>query len=394
MNDLATRAAQVLKDNDRGEHTVPSPKLYPHQWAWDSAFAAIGWAHVDRGRALAELRRLMGSAWPDGRVPHIYFDPDATGYWPDPAFWGTTESSSITQPPVWGTAAWRLFELGVDGEDLRPLVPAIEASHRFFRTARDPNGWGLVAVVHPWESGLDNCPVWDEPLSQIDPAEAPPFVRRDVDHVADPAERPTDDHYRRYAVIVKAIAADDFGPGPFAVYDPLMTACLARSEHDLARLCGALSIETDAALRAARIAKALERLWDDALGRYRYVDAHGGALDAEVVGGYLPLILDDLPAERRARLDAGLTARFDTPYPVPSTAPSDPAFDPRRYWRGPTWLNIDWLLAPYVSLPLKDRALELADRVGFREYYHPITGEGLGADQFTWSAALVLDWLA
>ncbi len=394
MTDLAERAARILRDNDRGEHTVPSPKLYPHQWAWDSAFAAIGWAHLDKGRALTELKRLLASAWPDGRVPHIAFDPNAAGYWPDPAFWGTTDSSSITQPPVWGTAAWRLYELGVDGEDLRPLVEPIERSHAFFAAARDANDWGLVAVVHPWESGLDNCPVWDVPLERIDPAQAPHFVRRDVAHVADPAERPTDDHYKRYAVIVKAIAAEDFGPGPFAVYDPLMSACLARSERDLARLCDALSIETNAGARAARITDALERLWDEDLGRYQYVDAHGGPLAPDVIGGYVPVMLEGLSKARRDRLRAGLAARFDTPYPVPSTAPIDPAFDPRRYWRGPTWLNIDWLIAPHVDLPLVDRALALVEESGFREYYHPLTGEGLGADQFTWSAALVLDWLA
>lgn len=391
MTSLLDDAIAVLKNNDRGRHTVPSPNLYPHQWAWDSAFAAIGWAHFDPARARAELECLFSAQWPDGRVPHIRFDPGSTGYWPDASFWGTTDSTSITQPPVWATAALRCHELGVEG--LAALVEPMERSHRFFAAARDPLGWGLVAVVHPWESGLDNAPAWDEPLEAIDPAQSPQFVRRDTEHVADPSERPTDDHYKRYAVIVKAIEAEGFGPGPFAVYDPLMSACLARGERDLAKLGRALGVETQADERAARIERSLvEHLWDEERGRFVYYDAVARRpITNDVIGGYLPAMLEGIAS--RDRLVANLASRFDAPFPLPSTSPNDPAFDARRYWRGPTWMNINWLLAPTVGPELVDRSLALVEKSGFREYYDPRTGDGLGADSFAWTAALVIDWL-
>jgi len=47
-----------------------------------------------------------------------------------------------------------------------------------------------------------------------------------------------------------------------------------------------------------------------------------------------------------------------------------------------------------VGIDIVDRSLELLDREGFREYFDPLTGEGLGARSFSWSAALALDWLA
>src|SRR6185312_4908462 len=91
-----------------------------------------------------------------------------------------------------------------------------------------------------------------------------------------------------------------------------------------------------------------------------------------------------------------------TAYPVPTTPPDSAAFDRRRYWRGPTWMNTNWLL--YQALRgtrhnvLADRvvtsSLRLAARAGFREYYDPLDGAGLGAAGFSWSAALTLDWLA
>jgi hypothetical protein len=40
------------------------------------------------------------------------------------------------------------------------------------------------------------------------------------------------------------------------------------------------------------------------------------------------------------------------------------------------------------------RTLDLVRRGGFFEYFHPDTGEGLGSASFSWTAALVLDFLA
>ena len=228
---LRDRAEAVLRANDRGRYTVPSPKLYPHQWAWDSAFAAIGWAHLDPDRAVTELETLLAGQWPDGRIPHILFH-DLTGrYFPGPEFWQTQNSSTITQPPVWASAARRLWELGACRRRLTSLLPAIERSHQFFWQQRDPLGWHLVAVTHPWESGMDNSPTWDEPLQAVDPTQAPAFQRVDKEIVGDSNQRPSDDEYRRYAVLVQQIAQNGFGLSQFQVYDPCMSAILAKAEQ-------------------------------------------------------------------------------------------------------------------------------------------------------------------
>ncbi|MFN3199643.1 MAG: MGH1-like glycoside hydrolase domain-containing protein [Bradymonadia bacterium] len=398
---LAEAAIAVLRDNDRpnawGRHTIPSGHLYPHQWAWDSAFAAIGWRHVDPDRALVELEVLMKGAWPDGRVPHIYFHDLSGEYFPGPEFWKTERSTSITQPPIWATAALQVFESLPDVERFTPLVHAMARSHTWFAEHRDPSNWGAVAVVHPWESGLDNCPAWDAPMQAVDPSRAPAFKRVDIDRVDDPSERPTDDDYKRYAVMVHDIAADGFGPGSgFAVYDPLMTAILARGEQDLAELarkCGLTELASEADARADRLRAGLrDHLWRSDLGRFIYYDAIADApITVDVIGGYVPLMLD-WSDEITAALKSGLAARYDVAHPLPSTAPDTSPFDARRYWRGPTWINIDWLLAPHVD-GVREKATELVRSGGFREYYQPLTGEGLGAKGFAWTAALVLDWL-
>src|SRR6187431_2861217 len=119
-NDVLQSAAAVLAENWRETHTVPSGGLYPHQWSWDSAFIAIGLAHIDPSRALEELEHLFKAQWADGRVPHIVFDPNVPDYWPGPDLWGSREvsaapttvaTSGLIQPPMHAIAAWRILEI-------------------------------------------------------------------------------------------------------------------------------------------------------------------------------------------------------------------------------------------------------------------------------------------
>jgi hypothetical protein len=73
MNDLSERARDTLRGNDRGGYTVPTARLYPFQWNWDSAFVAMGFATFDADRAWREVERLLEGQWDDGMVPHIVF---------------------------------------------------------------------------------------------------------------------------------------------------------------------------------------------------------------------------------------------------------------------------------------------------------------------------------
>ena len=42
IRDRFQNAVEIITRNDRGGYTVPTSKLYPHQWNWDSAFTALG----------------------------------------------------------------------------------------------------------------------------------------------------------------------------------------------------------------------------------------------------------------------------------------------------------------------------------------------------------------
>jgi glycogen debranching enzyme len=108
-------------------------------------------------------------------------------------------------------------------------------------------------------------------------------------------------------------------------------------------------------------------------------------------------------SEHAVRL-AGLVDRLRTDawwpeHPVPSIATGTPEFDPERYWSGPTWVNTNWLVIeglhrrgqPALAEELRRRTVALVAARGCAEYFSPVTGEPLGADAFSWTAALVLD---
>ena len=165
---LRRAALAVLARNDLGDWTKPAPRLYPHQWSWDSAFVAIGLAPVNLDRALRELETLFSAQWSDGRVPHIVFNPEAHDYFPGPEWWASASTnaaaprdratSGLVQPPVHAIAAQRILYLAIDQkadaivERVRALYPRLLAWHRYLASARDPLASGLLVIYHPWES--------------------------------------------------------------------------------------------------------------------------------------------------------------------------------------------------------------------------------------------------
>ncbi|WP_436800905.1 MGH1-like glycoside hydrolase domain-containing protein [Streptomyces avermitilis] len=424
---LHLRAARVLEDNWTGASTVPSRGLYPHQWSWDSAFISIGLRHLSPLRAQTELETLLGAQWGDGRIPHIVFNPSVPldAYFPSPDFWRsstagraagaprTVQTSGIVQPPVHALAAWlvHLSDPGLSRSRgfLSRVYPHLAAWHRYLLHRRDLGGGGLVSVVHPWEQGMDNSPTWDEPLSRVTPAPARSFRRADLDHGA-AEDRPTDLDYGRYVRLATDYRDGEYadGRGEFAVEDPAFNALLIASEHALARIaCELGAAGTARHTRAERLTAALvDRLWDPAEGMFFCRDVRtGGLVPERSVAGLIPLLLPALPRDIAAALVRTVCGPHfglgDTTRLVPSYDLTGEAFDPHRYWRGPAWFNINWLLERGLRLhgergradALRDAALRTADMSGFAEYVDPYTGEACGALGFSWTAALALDLL-
>ena len=425
---LVERALAVLAANQLGDATVPSPVLYPHQWSWDTAFMAMAYARHDPARARVELTALFRGQWTDGMLPHIVFS-ERHDYFPGAGFWQSGRSpaapvppegpatSAIVQPPVHALAVRAVQRH--DGDDpatrafVADMIPRLTAWHDHLHRYRG-DADGLVEIWHPWESGMDNSPLWDDALARIALDDGvPDYSRIDV-KVADPDERPTTAEYDRYVHLVDVSRRLDHDPVavrtaiPFRIHDVVFNTLLVEAERALAELIEVAGGDGSAAhARAAATAAAIDdRLWDDELGLYVDRDLLADeAIRVRCVAGCAPLLAAIPTGSRAERVLAHVAAMATRPGPVGEVLPSlpvdDPRFLPRRYWRGPVWPVLQWIVVgglrrhgrPAEADRVRDGLLDLVERNGFSEHYDPVDGGGHGGRQFAWTAAIVLDLL-
>ncbi len=439
LTGMARQAAEILHHNDMGEWTRAAPELYPHQWSWDTGFIAVGLAHLDISRAARELLSLFAHQWKTGKVPHIVFNPDAPpeSYFPGAEHWASAGefpdappappyTSALCQPPTHALGALRIREVAKEGgtEDaalgfLRELYPRLLHWHRYLLTYRDPEGSGLVTIYHPWESGTDNSPRWDAALAAVEVGEMPPYERRDLEHVDDPSERPSDEEYARYIWLVELIKRASSGEGeiyeshPFLVKDVLFSAILVTANEALLEIAEVVDAPDDERAKISawteRGRRGLKGCWSPELDLCLDHDLRQDAPSrVRTVAGFAPMVAGGLDPGRLEILMQTLDStpflgRKDLYLPLPpSTSPTEPRFHPRSYWRGPIWPVVTWLL--WRSLvregeagraeALRLAALHQLSAGGLAEYFEPFTGEPLGSDGQSWTAAVALDWIA
>ena len=422
---LADRAVSVLRANDTGLFTKPGPHQYPHQWNWDSALIALGLSHFDLPRAQLEIRSLLAGQWLDGMLPHVVYHHAASDYFPTAAFWQTESSpyapgvptSGITQPPLLTTVLRRMHSRSPMPDFVREVYPALLRWHRWLHTARDADGSGLACILHPWESGTDDSPRWLALLAALRPEAVPEFQRGDTLHV--PAmERPHRADYERFIYLIDVFRKLRYAPAgllansPFLVQDVLFNAILFRADEDLRALAVSLdqpAAEIDAWLSRMRPGFDL-RFWDENAGLYYDYDVRAERpVRVNTVATFLPLfagLASKGQAERLVEqhlLNPKEYARDDqVRYWVTSTSRAEPAWEARRYWRGPVWMITNWFLLEglrrygYDDLAevIRQDSLRLVEAAGFREYYDARDGSGCGSADFSWSAALTLELTA
>jgi glycogen debranching enzyme len=367
------------------DFVCPSQGLYPFQWFWDSCFHAIVLSHYDIPRAESELRTLLHNQQPDGFIAHVTFwqrdlaDVDAYQ-----VAWRSPWLSNSMQPPILAEAVAAVARRGRGVAFLREVLPAVRRYYDWCERIRDPDRDGLIAVVEPHETGMDQSPSFDAYLAveEISPAGFEAAWRR--------------------------VTAG----GRFTVEDVAVNALYAENQRVLAGLLAEVGDATGAGemtSRADRTAEALfARCWDESDRDFHgLAGADEAKLPGNAVGGLLPVLLADAPADIVERV----AGRLDDPedfggrFPVPSVSRRHPAYAPspafgKLLWRGPSWINTNWYLARAMrrhgregtARRIEDTSLELVHRSGFREHYNPETGEGYGAEDFSWSA-LVLDAL-
>jgi len=226
--------------------------------------------------------------------------------------------------------------------------------------------------------------------------------------------RPSDDDYNRYVYLVVLFRRCNYDEAeirkscPFLVQDPLFNSVLCRSNESLAQIARLIGEPPDLPLSwAEKTASAMrEKLWDSEHGIFDCYDLVANtSIHVDTVAGFLPLFAGAASKEQAEvlyeRLDSAsfCALRQGNCYTVPNYDTQQEDFDRSNYWRGPVWININWMLAQGLRRygytlkadSLHKDLLQLPIRFGFHEYFDSFDGTGYGSEDFSWTAALFID---
>jgi hypothetical protein len=467
LDELRARHRTVLRHNVRDFMVTPSDELYGadgNTWGylWDTAFAVMAIATEDAPLAGYLLRNYLTSQHPNGMIPHMAMWSSSwpQGWLVTNALWHghrgksrdlegrSVRTSPITQPPLLAVAAATISDSlpddGARNDFSHSVTPSLIRHHRWLYRERELDDDGLVATVHPHETGRDDAPSHVELLRAIawprlEKVLLAPHMQRiyeyfrtDIDRGRiDLAERSTTDTTLRAAYVAlfdlratrRAMrrSAQSRVPRshPYLHFDPGFNAILDTANGDLVRLAdiGGIKVPPDLLDAMARTSDGLQRFWSPAEHGFRGIDVHDRVTlrAGQEIGDLLPIYSRHItPAQVGTIVDL-LTDpnRFGGPQ-LPSVSRSSPAYDPDRFWLGPAWpptteLTIRGLyrqlertdIAAASATMIRRVAVELSDsalRSGLAdddlpEYRDSVTGAPRGARQFSWAAALTVNLL-
>jgi glycogen debranching enzyme len=414
--ELRTRVRELLLGNVKDGYSgllgqnycyvAPALKPYPFQWFWDTCFHVVILARLgEHDLAKRNLRSLFAMQEENGFVGHMIFwkqllPKRRTDVMQARPTWEALRPhmSALIQPPLAAVALHTLYEACGDRVYLGEMYARLKRHHEWLARNRDFDGDGLLTIITPFESGMDWKPSYDPVLGY--------------------AQRVTPQRLYTSRLYWKGVSVDlhnfllryDLARirrrGRFLVKDAGFNAVYAWDLECMERLAPLAGDDPAIfAERRQRVLKSmLELMYDEEDAAF--FDVHG----SEKVRVRTPTIFFPLALEIDERIAARLLdAHFDrkdgfgSPLPLPSVELRDPAFfagETPFLWRGPTWAFINWFLYHALrkrgfeeqAARLRRSLWQAIEKSGFREYYDPFTGEGLGAREFTWSG-LLLDML-
>ena len=332
------------------EAMTPSMIHYVGVWQWDSYFHALAYRHIEKRLAQDQIRIMLDHQREDGMIPDAVHDEGTVTHLNFPV------EADVTKPPLLGWSAWKLYEVDQDREFLNEIYESIVRCTRWWYDKSDLDHNGLCEYGHPYSSGLDDSPLWDDGV---------------------PVESPDLNSY------------------------------LFLQEEALARIADAIGEKADARAweEAAKLTvqRMLQTSWDADRGFFPAI-RNGVPVNVLTPFNLFPLLTGRLPAKVAARLVAHVMdeREFWSRFPIPTVAMNDPKYEPNQMWRGPTWVNVNYLLIegllrsgyPDLSRELRRRTLDMICRQDdIYEYYHPETGQNppQAASTFGWSSAAFID---
>lgn len=396
------------KDKKKSFHyTKPSPGRYPFQFFWDTCFHVfILSALEEHEMAKKHLISLFALQEEDGFVGHmLYWNRLRPGRSTDlfqlkPGLgrrFFQEHMSALIQPPLVAQAVAEVYKNTADRAFLKSMLPKLKKFFDWVARNRDFEGDGLITIISPFESGIDFKPSFDVALG---------MPRRKANWQLFLRYVGVDLRNFVYNYNLKKI----YEKGYFLVKEVGFNTIWAQNLFALADLCQELEDGDAQRYRALgeKVVRSIQEVMYDK-DSAAFLDVYGKdnkKISVLTPTIFYPVVLKEIPEEiTKQVIDKHLLSshEFNAPFPLPSLATNDPAFNPtesKYIWRGPTWIVNNWFLHQFLmereyqqeASKLVASIRKLIETSGFREYFNPYTGQGYGAKDFTW-AGLVVDMI-
>lgn len=422
MTDHTNTARSILINNRYHDYTIPSKNLYKHQWSWDSGWITFGLNTINEEQhSEKELLHLFSYQWNNGLIPSIIFNLSDIDYFPGPEIWEVSKyainltnknnSTGIVQPPIHSYATLNTFNKTKNKVFLQKIFPKLISWHEYLYRERDIHNEGLVYIRHPWESGMDNSPIWDDSLERINIDKFKYSEMRVDNKKVNSDERPTNLTYEKYIRLIEIFKECNYeenkiiNNSQFLIQDVLFNVLLQKSNIALQEIANILGYKQQSEKISKWIIKTKNSIENKLFYNGFYYDYDlklNKHIEIMTVTGLSPIIFD---THKQYLINILKNNFLDIPninYNISSIDRKSIFFDPINYWRGPTWINISWIILSGLKnsdmdlyQKIKNNIILKIENIGFFEYFNSNDigqhiSSGIGDNFFSWTASIYL----
>ena len=333
------RAQDVYKS----DVMLMSKKHMSSVWTWDHCFNALSVAYADCRKALDQFFVPFWKQNESGVLLDM-FNPGMEIVW------------GVTKPPIHGWCFSKLMDrYDLDEQTLRTAYGFLEKWTAWWMNFRDEDGDGIPAYPQGCDSGWDNGTIFTTHGRFIESADLSSFL-------------------------------------------VLQMRCLARIAEKLGD-----TEKRDSWTKQAEdlLERMIRHFWN---GKAMVPTTNGTHIPIEGTGcllNYMPLVLGDLlPGDIADILVEEMLRHNLTENGLATEAPDSDMYEYNGYWRGPIWAPSTYLIVDGLNrMGRTEEARLIAKRFvdmcafkakGNYENFDPLTGQGLCAPGYTWTASVYL----
>lgn len=338
-------------------------------WSWDSWKHAVGLSYYNTELAKKQMKLLFEFQLEDGFIADCVFRDT------------TIEKHNYrdTKPPLSVWAVAKIYEKDKDVEFVKYMYPKLKLYHEWWYKKRDHDQDGLCEygstdgslIAAKWESGMDNAIRFDNSKILKNGEGAYSIDQESVDLNA-------------YLFAEKIYLAD--------------LATILQKDKDAQKFTSEAEIVKT---------KIQSQFYDTKDGWFYDTTLDGKTfIKGEGSEGWTALWANAATQKQAEAVKQKMMnpKKFYTKVPFQTMSADHEKFNPLKgYWRGPNWLDQAYFgvksLRNYGFNIEADKATiqilngakgVLGKGKSIRENYHPLTGEGLNAQNFSWSAAHII----